>query len=44
MVLLRKMFVHNARALKKKGERYEKKKHESVQFAFGSQHDSSAVS
>ncbi len=36
IVLLRKIFVQNVRISKKRGEDHEKKKYESVQFAFGS--------
>ena len=42
--IIKKNVCAECTSVKKKGERYEKKKHESIQFAFGSQHDCSTVS
>ena len=42
--IIKKNVCAECTSVKKKGERYEKKKHESIQFAFGSKYDCSAVS
>ena len=42
--MIKKNVCAECTSVKKKGERYEKKKHESIQFAFSSQYDCSTVS
>ena len=42
--IIKKNVCAECTSVKEKGEDYEKKKHESIQFAFSSQYDSSTVS